>query len=74
MWFPGRAGPDELLKSLGQTMAQVTQRIGRTDTAHLELHDDVVQRAQRRRRQRTVVTLTLVFLAMVVVSARPSTS
>ena len=58
-----------MLKSLGATMAQVTQRL-RTDDMPSESgrHDraqHVARRAERRRRLKTMVTLTVIFVVMV---------
>ncbi len=58
-----------MLKSLGATMAQVTQRL-RTDHMPSESgrHDraqHVARRAERRRRLKTMVTLTVIFVVMV---------
>ncbi|MFK7917911.1 MAG: TrkA family potassium uptake protein [Ilumatobacter sp.] len=58
-----------MLKSLGATMAQVTQRLRPDDEpSELGWHDRaqrVGHRAERRRRLKTVIVMTLVFLAMV---------
>jgi Trk K+ transport system NAD-binding subunit len=58
-----------VLKSLGVTIAQVSQRIRGEPTARRlsgERRAEVsVQQAERRRRMRTVVTLAVVFVAMV---------
>jgi hypothetical protein len=57
-----------MLKALGVTMAQVTQRMrpgdtpsepGRHDRAQLVAH-----RSERRRRLKTMITLTVIFLVM----------
>jgi len=57
-----------MLKSLGVTMAQVTQRLRPGDTSiGLGRHDRakrVAHRAERRRRLKTVVTLGLIFILM----------
>ncbi|MDH4074905.1 MAG: potassium channel protein, partial [Acidimicrobiia bacterium] len=58
-----------MLKSLGATMAQVTQRL-RTDDMPSESgrHDraqHVARRAERRRRLKTMVTLTVIFVVLV---------
>ncbi|MEM8905103.1 MAG: NAD-binding protein [Actinomycetota bacterium] len=52
-----------MLKSLGQTMAQVTQRMGSDEG--LDFDDDPARAAVHRRRRRTVIMLVVVFLAMV---------
>jgi Trk K+ transport system NAD-binding subunit len=54
-----------MLKSLGQTMAQVTQGLARTDDLPVGADSDVVERARRRRRRRTVWMLLAVFLVLV---------
>lgn len=54
-----------MLKSLGPTIAQLTQRLGGVGGPDVDLHDDPVLRAQRRRRLRTVLMLSAVFVAMV---------
>ncbi|MEE8600108.1 potassium channel family protein [Euzebya tangerina] len=54
-----------MLKSLGQTLAQLTQRLSRTDD--LVVVPDEVEQARRGRRQRTVITLLSIFLALVAV-------
>ncbi len=56
---------DDVLKSLGPTIAQLAQRLGGFDEASPDLHDDPVRLAQRRRRRRTVLMLFAVFVAMV---------
>lgn len=58
-----------MLKSLGATMAQVAQRLRPTDEPPVERRFDraqyIANRAERRRRQKTFLILTLVFVVMV---------
>jgi len=58
-----------VLKSLGVTLAQVTQRLRADESPNAPgRHDrtkNLAHRAERRRRLKTIVTLSVVFLAMV---------
>ncbi|MEO1060193.1 MAG: NAD-binding protein [Actinomycetota bacterium] len=54
-----------MLKSLGPTMAQLSQRISGARAFDMDPEHDPVRLAQRRRRLRTVMTLTLAFIVMV---------
>jgi Trk K+ transport system NAD-binding subunit len=58
-----------VLKSLGVTIAQVSQRISRRgdDSNNVEAGNDIARRAERRRQQNTVIVLTVVFVVMVTV-------
>lgn len=60
-----------MLKSLGSTLAQVTSRLGlERGAADLVIHDrsrELAFRAEQRRRRRTVITLTLVFVGLIAV-------
>lgn len=58
-----------MLKALGATLAQVTQRVRTGDTAYEPGRHDraqhVAQRAERRRRLKTVIVMTVIFLGLV---------
>lgn len=58
-----------MLKSLGVTIAQVSQRITRRDDGsdHDDLADDAVRRAERRRQRKTIAVLFIVFIVMVTI-------
>lgn len=59
-----------MLKSLGVTLAQVTQRIGRRGAESdgfddFDMASDTARLAERRRQRNTVIVLTVVFVVMV---------
>lgn len=57
-----------MLKSLGVTIAQVTQRLrGGADVITSTASEDVVREAEQRRRLKTVLVLSAIFVVMVVV-------
>ena len=67
-----------MLKALGSTMAQVTQRMGSGDPADRRLLPNsdrsqrLATRAQRRRQLRTVLYLFVALIAMVPPGAEPT--